>query len=96
MMAGKLVCFGCAHSAATVPYPSRPSGELPCCFCIRNPDREAWQARHVQDTGQRLETWYDGSKPVKVPMDCYHSLDMATQIHAWLKVIPEMASKLLT
>lgn len=27
--------------------------------------------------------WYDGSKAVRVPMDCYHSLDMLDQIEMW-------------
>jgi hypothetical protein len=27
--------------------------------------------------------WYDGSPAVKVPMDCYHSLDFKNQIRSW-------------
>lgn len=34
----KKPCHGCAHSAASVLFPSRPSGERPCCFCVRNPE----------------------------------------------------------
>lgn len=33
----QLQCFGCAHSASQQPPPSRPSGERPCCMCVRNP-----------------------------------------------------------
>jgi len=32
---GRLTCYGCAHSAARVPYPSHPSGEFACGQCIR-------------------------------------------------------------
>ena len=31
----KLECYGCAHSAAAVEYPSHPSGEWACGHCIR-------------------------------------------------------------
>jgi hypothetical protein len=70
----RLVCFGCAHSAADVPYPSGPSGERPCHFCKRNPDWEKMQ----------LRVWYDGSEPLKVPMDCYCGRDMDIQVKEWL------------
>lgn len=46
-----LFCCGCAHSASRLVlaatdgdvFPGHPSGERPCCFCVRNPDREDWQ-----------------------------------------------------
>jgi hypothetical protein len=28
--------------------------------------------------------WYDGSSAVKVPMDCYHSVDYGLQVNVWL------------
>jgi len=67
------ICFGCAHAAAIAPFPGRPSGERPCHFCKRNPD---W-------SNCRLRTWYDGSEPVSIPMDCYTSLDMHNQVSLW-------------
>ena len=72
----KLVCYGCSHSAAMQEYPSGPSGERPCCFCVRNKDRKL-----------EVTCWYDGSKAVKIPMDCYHSLDMKDQIDLWFDKI---------
>jgi hypothetical protein len=63
-----LTCYGCAHSCAATPFPSCPSGERPCMFCIRNS-----MPVHIE-----LKTWYDGSAPYKVPMDCYHSCDMSS------------------
>jgi len=44
-----LPCFGCAHSAAGEPFPSRPSGERPCCFCIRNPEGQHVDMLHPAD-----------------------------------------------
>jgi hypothetical protein len=41
-----LPCQGCAHSAAGAPWPGHPSGERPCCSCVRNPDREKWTRDH--------------------------------------------------
>lgn len=80
-----LVCYGCSHSVAYMTYtdgtlvegadfPGLPSGERPCCFCIRNIGR-----------GMEVDKWYDQSEPVKVPMDCYHSVDMLKQIDTWCK-----------
>src|SRR5436190_24286359 len=51
----KLVCYGCAHSVAEHPYPSFPSGERPCCSCIRNPDREIWQENHPIEDVIRID-----------------------------------------
>lgn len=78
-------CAGCAHSTSGVPYPGAPSGERPCFFCTRNPEREEWQARFKEDHGCRLEAWYGGEDPVKVPMDCYHTVDMKRQISRWVE-----------
>ena len=74
-----LHCFGCAHSAASASYPGHPSGERPCCFCIRNPDREAWQ----KGGGPVVDKWYDGSAPFQTPMDCYQTMDMQEQWRKW-------------
>ncbi len=82
-----LVCYGCAHSAGSVDatFPGKPSGERPCFFCTRNVDREKWQEEFKARHGSRLEAWYDQSKPLSLPMDCYHSVDMVMQIHEWDK-----------
>lgn len=69
-----LFCYACAHSVASMDFPSAPSGERPCCFCIRNPKR-----------GYEVKVWYDGTEPIRIPMDCYHSLDMLEQIERWMK-----------
>lgn len=86
-----LICYGCFHSvgwyhqagndspAPGAEFPGRPSGERPCHFCIRNPDRENMQSQYVMQYGHRLECWYDGAKPYRLPMDCYHSIDMKMQ-----------------
>jgi hypothetical protein len=89
----KLVCYGCAHSAGSAPFPSHPSGERPCCFCIRNPKREE-QAKNAMENQPGLKDashnpwagkWYDGSDAVSVPMDCYHTVDMKMQFSRWMK-----------
>lgn len=80
-----LVCWGCAHAASEAPYPGRPSGEHPCLFCIRNPERQRWQEELTSRGTPRVAQWYGGSKPVRVPMDCYHSPDMAEQIARWMQ-----------
>ena len=67
-----LFCYGCCHSAISEKFPGTPSGERPCCFCIRNKKRNF-----------EVTTWYNGSQPIKIPMDCYHSLDMLEQIELW-------------
>ena len=75
----KLVCYGCCHLVGNGEYPGAPSGERPCMFCIRNPTWEEAQKKFEERTGHRLVVWYDGTPAVKVPMDCYHSLDMLDQ-----------------
>lgn len=87
-----LVCYGCAHSAASAPFPSHPSGERPCCFCVRNPEREEWAKGQpterdpkpdnegtLRDFNPFAGNWYNGAPAVKVPMDCYTTLDMMDQ-----------------
>ncbi len=73
----RLCCYGCSHSAAGEPWPSGPSGERPCGFCIRNP------LQHLSDPEQHK--WYDGSEPVSVPMDCYCTIDYGKQVHVWIE-----------
>lgn len=87
-----LICFGCAHSRANDPFPGSPSGERPCLFCIRNQAREKYLEEYEAEypdyktDGKNhpvLGKWYDGSKAVKLPMDCYHSVDMLNQMEEW-------------
>lgn len=94
-----MVCSGCSHSAAGMPFPGMPSGERPCFFCERNVDREEWCKEHlsactglVKIVGQLGEVrcchpahgkWYGGSDAHQSPMDCYYSSDMSRQIHIW-------------
>lgn len=80
----QLFCFGCAHSAASEPFPGRPSGERPCCFCVRNP---TWRQQQASD--HAVTKWYDQSEPVRIPMDCYHSLDFKDQVQVWIKTAEE-------
>jgi hypothetical protein len=86
-----LICYGCAHSVAPMIYsdgtpveetmfPGCPSGERPCQFCIRNPE-----VRGKSREEMIVSVWYNGSEPAKVPMDCYHSLDMKDQFNKWLE-----------
>lgn len=81
---GPLACHGCAHSAGGAPYPGRPSGERPCCFCTRNVQREKWvEEGRAHGTGPWQEgvygvTWtaYYNNQPMKkCPMDCYITTD---------------------
>ena len=86
-----LICSGCAHSAASAPFPGQPSGERPCCFCTRNAQRKESlreMAKYYRDgvlpeKHPAFGVWYDGSAAIKVPMDCYHSVDMKDQILTW-------------
>jgi hypothetical protein len=79
---GPLVCHGCGHSVGSgAPYPGRPSGERPCCFCVRNVQREEWRKAggdHFKD-GVYGVTWtafYNNAPMKKCPMDCYIATDM--------------------
>jgi len=79
---GPLVCYGCAHSRSDMEFPGGPSGERPCHFCVRNRYREQWIAKFKlenPDTKMNVECWYDGTPPIKIPIDCYHSCDMVEQ-----------------
>lgn len=71
----KRPCHGCAHSAAGAKFPGHPSGERPCCFCVRNPD-----GINTQALGSDKGVWYDGrTEAFKTPMDCYISTDRLFQ-----------------
>lgn len=78
-----LVCYGCAHSIGGRKFPSGPSGERPCFFCVRNPNREKWQADQVESHGKELREWYDGSPIAFYPMDAYQPIDMIEQQRRW-------------
>lgn len=85
-----LTCYGCAHSAAhwnnnqETLYPGMPSGERPCCFCIRNVRYEEIQKDMHERYGSFFNKWYDQSPLIEFPMDAYNSLDMHLQINQWL------------
>jgi hypothetical protein len=70
-----LVCYGCAHSIGIAPYPSGPSGERPCMFCVRNPrqveDLAAVQARAPGFVSPR----YDNVAVKDLPADQYIATD---------------------
>ncbi len=74
----RLTCYGCAHSAAGEPFPGEPSGEPPCLFCIRNP------LQHLSDAEDQV--WFDGSEPIRIPMDCYSTIDYRQQVQVWLDI----------
>jgi hypothetical protein len=80
-----LFCFGCAHSAADIDFPGGPSGERPCFFCVRNPNREKWQADFKKRHGGELKEWYDNTPIAFYPMDVYQTLDMKEQIDRWVR-----------
>jgi len=74
------------------PYPSRPSGERPCCTCIRNPEREKWgedkldELRIIEDDHGNARCFdpfagfaYNGAPYVRSPMDNYVTLDQRDQ-----------------
>lgn len=84
---GPLVCHGCAHSVGgDAPYPGRPSGERPCCFCTRNVKREEWiklgQGDHWREGvyGVKWTPRYDNGPVAKVPLDCYIATDYLTEV----------------
>lgn len=84
---GPLVCHGCAHSAGA-PYPGRPSGERPCCFCIRNVKLEEWKANarggHFAEGvyGVTFTPRYDNGPVAKIPLDCYIATDYLIEVVA--------------
>jgi hypothetical protein len=74
-----LVCYGCAHSRAGMEYPSGPSGERPCLFCIRNVDPE--RSKNLEEIRRRLQPGtsytarYDNGPTRKEPADQYIATD---------------------
>ncbi len=90
-----LHCYGCAHSSSSLPAPGGPSGERPCCSCIRNKDLE--QEVHSNPVAQEADTvvigddgharvfnpfsgaLYNGAPTVYFPMDNYVTLDQHEQ-----------------
>lgn len=79
----KLFCYGCSHCASDGKFPGGPSGERPCFFCVRNPDREKWQKDFKKRHGHELKQWYDGSPICFYPMDAYTPIDMQEQMDRW-------------
>lgn len=63
---GIKACYGCAHSIGGAPYPSGPSGERPCLFCVRNPEQpeQLARARKNINPGVQFTARYD-NKPTK-------------------------------
>lgn len=75
-------CHGCAHSVASAPWPSGPSGERPCLFCSRNELLEFEVAHHAEhgecdelrgrDCNHPVHgVFYDGTRSAVVPIDNY-------------------------
>jgi len=81
----KLFCFGCAHCDGIAKFPSGPSGERLCFFCVRNPKREKWQEDFKRKHGKMLVEWYDGTPIAFYPMDAYQPIDMIEQQERWEK-----------
>lgn len=89
---GPLVCHGCAHSAGGVPYPGRPSGERPCCFCTRNVQLQDQLAEYRKDPrmthfaegvyGVKFTPRYDNKRVGKLPLDCYIATDYLLEVVA--------------
>lgn len=77
---GPLVCYGCAHSLGGESYPSGPSGERPCLFCIRHTNQAA-RISELADIRARLApdkpytARYDNGPTRKEPADQYISTD---------------------
>jgi len=80
-----LFCFGCSHCDGVAKFPGRPSGERPCFFCVRNPEREKWQSDFKHSHGKMLLEWYDGTPICFYPMDAYQPIDMIEQQERWEK-----------
>jgi hypothetical protein len=72
-----LVCYGCGHSVGGEAYPSRPSGERPCCFCVRNvdPERDARVADLRAKASGPFTARYDNGPTRKEPADQYIATD---------------------
>lgn len=95
-----LTCYGCAHASASAPPPGKPSGERPCCACVRNPER-IQQSRQrdplpivVDDRGNArcfdpfAGTAYNGVPYRYHPSDRYRTLD-SSDMDDWLDDHPE-------
>src|SRR4051812_27775397 len=80
-----LPCGGCVYADPSVRWPGRHGVARACFFCIRNPDRERWQAFAVECSGSTVFDWADGSTPIAYPMDCFHTPDMAKQFSVELQ-----------
>jgi hypothetical protein len=84
-----LICYGCAHSASMAPPPGMPSGERPCCSCVRNPETESMLAERIDpvvgDDGHArvfdpfAGTMYNGAPRVYFPSDNYVTMDSHDQ-----------------
>jgi hypothetical protein len=99
-----LHCYGCAHSASSEPYPGKPSGERPCCFCLRNPEREKWAKGETTERSTELKdnkgnprdfnpfagNLYNGAPALYNPMDNYITLDHQNQ-EMWFDDNPDYA-----
>lgn len=100
----KLHCYGCAHSSSQAEYPGEPSGERPCCFCVRNPDREEWAKNNETERSTELKdnkgnprdfnayaaNLYNGAPALWNPMDNYITLDHQDQ-EDWFEKNPDYA-----
>ena len=100
--ADQLHCYGCAHSNSSAKFPGQPSGERPCCSCIRNKDRVEWLNEVerppseivVDDQGNARifdafqGAMYNGAPNVYFPMDNYVTLDQRDQ-GEWLGKHPD-------
>lgn len=89
----QLPCSGCAHSASGAPFPGHPSGERPCCFCVRNPQAnpdllhpaggdfsECGEfGKRAKQAGPHDGIWYGGTPAYRTPMDNYIATDRLTQ-----------------
>lgn len=76
-----LVCYGCGHSMGQSNYPSKPSGERPCAFCIRNPTQAAdleYITRNMPP-GTKYTARYDNGPCRKSPADQYIATDRVSR-----------------
>ena len=69
-------CKGCVYASVLASAP-KDLPVSPCNFCVRNPLHPLYE-----DDDHR---WPDGSEPLRVPMDAYHSVDMRHQMDQWVR-----------
>jgi hypothetical protein len=76
-----LVCYGCGHSAGGKPYPSFPSGERPCAFCVRNPNQRSQLIAILEkvDPDKPYTARYDNGPTQKRVGDQYIATDRITR-----------------